>query len=219
MLNKKKLYIVGSVMAMALFGCQSGQGDVSDSLKELAATEVTEYEGKDLSSILDFRENSIKGPQYVDIDTYTLKLSGLVATETEYTYDQVLENTAYTKVVTLNCVEGWKVDILWQGVLLADLFAKVGVQNGVNTVIFHSYDGYTTSLPLQTILDKDIIMAYKMNGVVIPPERGFPFQLVAEDKMGYKWAKWITEIELSNDSSYKGYWESRGYSNEANVYN
>lgn len=213
------MLVFASIMALALFGCQSGQGDVSDSLKELAATEVTEYEGKDLSSILDFRENSIKGPQYVDIDTYTLKLSGLVATETEYTYDQVLENTAYTKVVTLNCVEGWKVDILWQGVLLADLFAKVGVQNGVNTVIFHSYDGYTTSLPLQTILDKDIIMAYKMNGVVIPPERGFPFQLVAEDKMGYKWAKWITEIELSNDSSYKGYWESRGYSNEANVYN
>lgn len=213
------MLVFASIMALALFGCQSGQGDVSDSLKELAATEVTEYEGKDLSSILDFRENSIKGPQYVDIDTYTLKLSGLVATETEYTYDQVLENTAYTKVVTLNCVEGWKVDILWQGVLLADLFAKVGVQNGVNTVIFHSYDGYTTSLPLQTILDKDIIMAYKMNGVVIPPERGFPFQLVAEDKMGYKWAKWITEIELSADSNYKGYWESRGYSNEANVYN
>lgn len=219
MLKNRRMLVFASIMALALFGCQSGQGDVSDSLKELAATEVTEYEGKDLSSILDFRENSIKGPQYVDIDTYTLKLSGLVATETEYTYDQVLENTAYTKVVTLNCVEGWKVDILWQGVLLADLFAKVGVQNGVNTVIFHSYDGYTTSLPLQTILDKDIIMAYKMNGVVIPPERGFPFQLVAEDKMGYKWAKWITEIELSNDSSYKGYWESRGYSNEANVYN
>jgi DMSO/TMAO reductase YedYZ molybdopterin-dependent catalytic subunit len=55
-------------------------------------------------------------------------------------------------------------------------------------------------------------MAYKMNGVDLPAERGFPFQLVAEDKWGYKWAKWITEIELSDDEGFRGYWESRGYS-------
>ncbi len=219
MFKKKGLFVLVAVMAVALGGCQSGNGDVSDSLKELAATEVTEYEGKDLSSMLDFRENSIKGPQYIEIDSYTLKISGLVNDPKDLTYDQVLEKTAYTKVVTLNCVEGWKVDILWEGVLLRDLFDDAGVNEEANTVIFHSYDGYTTSLPLATILEKNIILAYKMNGVVLPPERGFPFQLVAEDKLGYKWAKWITEIELSDDSSYKGYWEKRGYSNEANVYN
>jgi DMSO/TMAO reductase YedYZ molybdopterin-dependent catalytic subunit len=56
-----------------------------------------------------------------------------------------------------------------------------------------------------------------MNGVVIPPERGFPFQLVAESKYGYKWIKWITTIELSDNADYLGYWESRGYSNGATV--
>jgi len=60
-------------------------------------------------------------------------------------------------------------------------------------------------------------MAYKMNNVTIPEERGFPFQLVAEDKWGYKWIKWITEIELSDDPNYRGYLESRGYSNTGNV--
>ncbi len=202
-------------MALILAGCQSN--NVSDSLRELAATEVKEYQGKDLSSILDFRENSIAGPQYIDIESYTLAIKGLVESPREYTYDEVLEKPAYTKLVTLNCVEGWSVDILWQGVLLADLFEDVGVSEAANTVIFHSYDGYTTSLPLETILEKDIIMAYKMNDVVIPPERGYPFQLVAEDKLGYKWAKWITGIELSDDSDYKGYWEQRGYSNEADL--
>ena len=72
-------------------------------------------------------------------------------------------------------------------------------------------------MPLQTVLDREMIIAYKMNGVVLPPERGFPFQVVAEDKLGYKWAKWITEIELSDDPDYLGYWESRGYKNEADV--
>ena len=56
-----------------------------------------------------------------------------------------------------------------------------------------------------------------MNGLVLPPERGFPFQLVAESKFGYKWVKWITEIEVSDDAEYLGYWERRGYSNEADV--
>ena len=60
--------------------------------------------------------------------------------------------------------------------------------------------------------DNDILLAYAMNGVTIPPERGFPFQLVAEDKWGYKWIKWLEEIELSGDASYQGYWEQRGYS-------
>ena len=84
-------------------------------------------------------------------------------------------------------------------------------------VIFHAYDGYTTSLPIDYLLDHDIMMAYKMNDLVLPPERGAPFQLVAESKWGYKWIKWITEIEVSNDNDYEGYWESRGYSNDGDL--
>ena len=62
-----------------------------------------------------------------------------------------------------------------------------------------------------------ILLAYKMNGVVLPPERGVPFQLAAESKWGYKWIKWITRIEISDDADYEGYWESRGYSNDADL--
>jgi DMSO/TMAO reductase YedYZ molybdopterin-dependent catalytic subunit len=51
----------------------------------------------------------------------------------------------------------------------------------------------------------------------MPDERGFPFQVVAQSKFGYKWAKWIDRIELSSDTDFKGYWESRGYSNNADV--
>jgi DMSO/TMAO reductase YedYZ molybdopterin-dependent catalytic subunit len=93
----------------------------------------------------------------------------------------------------------------------------VNVLDRANTVIFYAYDGYSTSLPLDYILNNNIIMAYKLNNVTLPPERGFPFQLVAEDKWGYKWIKWITKIELSDDTSYEGFWESRGYSDEGDV--
>ena len=211
--------IVSSILIAAfsvgLLGCQP--------LSETAATplqgvEVREYQGADLSSINDFRENSIKGPQYVDIDSYQLQITGLVQNPANYTYDEAIDGyTHYEKVVTLNCVEGWSVNILWEGMQVKDILAKAGPLPEAKVVIFHAYDGYTTSFPIEYINDNPIIMAYKMNDIVIPPERGFPFQLVSEMKWGYKWIKWITQIELSNDINYKGYWEERGYSNEGNL--
>jgi DMSO/TMAO reductase YedYZ molybdopterin-dependent catalytic subunit len=136
----------------------------------------------------------------------------------EYTYDDVLSSfQKYKKIVTLHCVEGWSVKILWEGFLVKDLLQEAGIDNRTQVVIFRAYDGYSTSLPLDYLLSREILIAYKMNDVVLPPERGFPFQLVAESKYGYKWIKWITEIELSDNVNYTGYWESRGYPNNADI--
>jgi len=180
--------------------------------------EIREYEGQDLSSIGDFRENSIKGPQYINESTYHLTITGLVNKTVEHTYDDVINGfQKYQKVVTLHCVEGWSVKILWEGFLLKDLLNEAGIDPQAVVVIFYAYDGYSTSLPLDFLLNNDLIIAYKMNGLVLPPERGFPFQLVAESKYGYKWIKWITEIELSDNVNYKGFWESRGYPNDADL--
>ena len=185
---------------------------------DLGYSEIREYEGKDLSSIINFRPNSIKGPQQIDNQTYTLTLTGLVKNELELTYNDVLSNyQSYKKVVTLFCVEGWRVTILWEGIKLQDMLADAQVESEANTVIFRAYDGYSTSLPLDYIIDNNILMAYKMNNVTLPAERGYPFQLVAESKWGYKWIKWITSIELSDNPDYKGFWESRGYDNDADL--
>jgi DMSO/TMAO reductase YedYZ molybdopterin-dependent catalytic subunit len=201
---------------LGIAGCSTDQG--AQEPVPLEPVEIREYEGEQLSSINDFRENSIKGPQQVDIESYNLKISGLVSEPQTFTYDKVVgEYQSYEKVVTLDCVEGWSVKILWEGVLVRDLIMEAGPQPETKVVIFHAYDGYTTSLPIDYIIDNDILMAYKMNGVTLPPERGFPFELVAESKWGYKWIKWITEIELSSDLNYRGFWESRGYSNSADL--
>ena len=177
--------------------------------------EVREYEGQNLSSIGDFRENSIRGPQQIDNSTYRLKIMGLVNRTVEYTYDELVESFQnYQKVVTLHCVEGWSVRILWEGFLLEDLLEESKISPEAQVVIFRAYDGYSTSLQLDYLLENDILLGYKMNGLVLPAERGFPLQLVAESRYGYKWVKWITEIELSNDVDYRGYWESRGYPND-----
>jgi DMSO/TMAO reductase YedYZ molybdopterin-dependent catalytic subunit len=183
----------------------------------LDGVEIESYQGKDLSSINDFRENSIKGPQYIDIENYRLKVTGLVEEEKSYAYNEVIDRQTYSKVVTLNCVEGWSVTILWEGIILRNLLEDITPTPEANTIIFHAYDGYTTAFPIEYILGQDILMAHRMNNLTMVPERGFPFQLVAEDKWGYRWIKWITEIEFSDDEEYEGFWESRGYSNKGNL--
>ncbi len=191
----------------------------TDNITRLKSIELKDYQGERLSSIADLRENSIKGPQHIDISQYRLEVTGLVKNPIEFTYDQVInENNKYEKVVWLNCVEGWSANILWEGVLVRDVIDAASPLPDANTVIFYAYDGYSTSLPLDYFMNNDIMMAYKMNGVVLPVERGYPFQLVAESKWGYKWIKWITKIELSNDINYRGYWEQGGYSNSGDLH-
>jgi len=212
---KKHLPLI--LIIILLFTLTSLTGCYTEEL-ELDTVEIREYQGEKLNSINDFRENSIKGPQYIDQNNYTLTISGLI-NQTQYlTYEEILNTyTPYKKVIILDCVEGWRVRILWEGILLKDLIETIQPSSEANTVIFRAYDGYSTSLPLDYIIENDILMAYKMNNVTLPPERGFPFQLVAESKWGYKWIKWITEIEFSNDIDYRGFWEQRGYSNTANL--
>lgn len=206
--------ILAIAASLSVSGCGGSRGTgTGSSGNALAAVEVRQYKGEQLGSIADFRENSIKGPQTVDRTTYVLKVDGRVSTPASYRYADILsKETTYTKVVTLNCVEGWSVKVLWEGVLLSDLIDRARPASDAVTVVFHGVDGYTTSLPLDYVRQRNILLAYKMNGVEMPPERGFPFQVVAEDRWGYKWAKWVSEIELSNDPKYLGYWEQRGYS-------
>lgn len=203
-------------IAAALFVVACGESPQNEPI-ELEPSDVNEYEGEDLSSLDDFRENSIAGTQHVDLEEYRLEINGLVQEPLSLTYDEVIDRQHFSKVVTLYCVEGWDATILWEGVLIGDLIDQAGVGDEAVIAIFHAVDGYSSSLDLQFIRQNDILLAYKMNEVTLPPERGFPFQVVAEDKWGYKWVKWVNRIELSDDADYKGYWESRGYNNEGDL--
>jgi DMSO/TMAO reductase YedYZ molybdopterin-dependent catalytic subunit len=213
----KVLAVLPLALAMAACGSKPAAAQAAKEPIPLKPVEVRSYEGADLSSVNDFRENSIKGVQHVDPATYRLQVAGLVATPLSLTYDQVIARTLYKKVVTLHCVEGWDATILWEGVKVKDLLEAAGYDPKASTVIFTAYDGYTTSLPVSYLVGRDILLAYRMNGIPVPEARGFPFVLVAEDKWGYKWIKWVTKIEASSDTSFRGYWEQGGYSQDGSI--
>jgi|GEM_PF-2814558 len=187
--------------------------------------EVTQYENQALTPISTYigylkthPDTAIKGTQYIDQDTYKLAVTGLVNNAANYSYAEVVSLDSVLQFATLPCVEGWSVDLLWEGVPVTALLEHAGgISPDANTVIFYASDGYSSSLPLEYIKENNIMIAYKMNNVTLTPETGWPFFLVAKDQYGYKWVEWVTEINVSNDSNYRGYWESRGYPNNATV--
>ncbi len=179
-------------------------------------TEIREYQGERLSPFDRKYDNSIRGPQKLDIASYRLTVSGLVEKPLSLNYEQVLTLPRVKRVITLYCVEGWSERLLFEGVRLADLFAKSGIRSGAKTVIFRAADGYSSSLSYDDIRKNDAMLAFRINGRTLDERRGFPFQVVAGTKYGYKWVRWVTAIELA-DKPYSGYWEKRGYSNEADI--
>lgn len=179
--------------------------------------EATEFLGSKLTPISKQGNNSLHGTQHIDKASYALTIDGLVDNPLTLTYEDLLGFNQQSKLMPLNCVEGWSFTAKWTGPLLADLFAAAKVRPNALIAIFYTKDvpvGYS-SLDLSYINSKNIIIGMKLNDITIPDDRGFPFQVVAESKYGYKWAKWITRIEISDSTNFRGYWENAGYNNDA----
>ena len=182
--------------------------------------EATEFRGVPLTPINQQRNNALAGTQVINNETYRLAVDGLVDNPLSLNYSDLPAYPQVSVLADLVCVEGWRFTAKWTGPTLNSIFADAGVQPEAKIAIFYSADapvGYT-SLDLNYIRDNNITIALKDNDITLPPNRGFPFQVVAEGKWGYKWAKWVTRIELSADTSFRGYWESRGYPNDASIY-
>jgi len=90
-------------------------------------------------------------------------------------------------------------------------------EDTVKFVSFECADGYTTSLSLEELLGDNILLAYKLDGKYLEEGIGTPLRLVVPDKYAYKSAMWITRINFTSRKEI-GYWESRGYSDAADVW-
>ncbi|HEY4695950.1 MAG TPA: molybdopterin-dependent oxidoreductase [Candidatus Hydromicrobium sp.] len=194
-------------------------GGVPESIAPEEEVEATEFQGSRLTPIKDQRNNALAGTQVIDRDTYVLTVDGLVDNPLTLTYAELLEYPQESWLMLLNCVEGWDFRAKWTGPQLNSIFNDAGVQSEAKIVIFYTADvpeGYS-SLDLDYIRDNNILIALKLNDITLPTDRGFPFQVVAKEKFGYKWAKWVTRIELSSDTSFRGYWEKAGYNNNADI--
>ena len=182
-----------------------------------AEVEATEFQGVKLTPIKDQGNNALSGTKFLDRDAYTLTVDGLVENPLTLTYADLLAYPGESWLLNFNCVEGWGFTAKMTGPQLNSIFKDAKVKPEAKIAIFYTADvpeGYT-SLDLNYIRDNNILLALKLNDLTLSPERGFPFQVAAKSKFGYKWAKWVVRVELSSDINFRGYWESAGYSNNA----
>jgi DMSO/TMAO reductase YedYZ molybdopterin-dependent catalytic subunit len=158
----------------------------------------------------------------VDPKTWQLTVAGLVERPRTYTYDEIRELPVAEQLLTLQCISngvGGELigNALWRGVWLADLLADAGVKPDAVDVVLTSADDYTDSIPLEKALQMGTMVAYEMNGVILPEKHGFPARLIVPDIYGMKNAKWLTKIELVG-YDFKGYWQNRGWNDTAQMH-
>jgi DMSO/TMAO reductase YedYZ molybdopterin-dependent catalytic subunit len=189
------------------------------SIPPAGETEATEFMGVKLTPINEQNNNALAGTKIIERETYRLVVDGLVDNPLSLNYTDLLVYPQVSKLMDLDCVEGWSFTAKWSGPALNSIFNDAKVKPEARIVIFHTADvpGGYSSLELSYIRENNIIIALKLNDVTLPADRGFPLQVIAESKFGYKWAKWVTRIELSSDTDFRGYWESRGYNNDADI--
>jgi DMSO/TMAO reductase YedYZ molybdopterin-dependent catalytic subunit len=163
--------------------------------------------------------------QNPDLGRWRLEIGGNVARPLALTYDDLLRRPAIHRIVTLQCVENpvggdSMSNAIWTGIPLKDLLDQAGPRPGIRDVVFYGADGYTESIPFDRVRSApegaEVLLAYRMNGVSLPPEHGYPLRAVVPGIYGMKSAKWLSRIELV-DEEFLGYWQQRGWSDEGRV--
>lgn len=167
-----------------------------------------------ITPVENFFEISISNPPHVDTNSWSLRVEGLIDNPMTWSYEKFIELPNITEIATLQCVEGPSATGRWKGVQLRKLMDEVGLKPNAKELVFYAADGFSSSLPLEDALREDVILAYEVNGVALPTEIGYPLRLVAPNKLGYKWVMWIERIEVI-DYDYQGYWETRGWDDDA----
>jgi sulfoxide reductase catalytic subunit YedY len=149
-------------------------------------------------------------------DNWQFVISGLVDKPISWNWEQFMQLKRKVQVSDFHCVTGWSVyRLTWEGIPLSEMLAMAGVKSTARYAKMYSGDKvYTDCLSLEQVKMEDIMVAVMMDGKPIPNKLGGPVRLVVPQMYAYKSVKWLQAIELI-DEEHIGYWEVRGYDNDA----
>ena len=160
----------------------------------------------------------------VDIQSWSLKITGMVGRPYEVSYFDILDMRMVERYVTLSCVSNQVGGDLvgnakWLGVPLSEILDRAGVQEGADQLVGISVDGFTVGFPTEAAYDgREALVAVGMNDEPLPIEHGFPVRLVVAGLYGYVSAtKWLSEINLTGWDDFDAYWIPRGWAKEAPI--
>lgn len=218
MMSKLNIRLSLALFVIALLsGCSTDRGKNEQTTGMTNFKNMVMPDGKKLLSVEDGPVRDIMDEPAVDLDTFKLEITGLVDSSYFLTWDKIEDFPAYdTDTILMYCVEGWEVWGRWKGILVKDLLNRAGVDPAGKYVLFVSPGNYTTSLSISYLIKYNAILAYSVNGRTLRNSNGFPLRLIAFGKLGYKWAKTVTRLEVT-DASQTGFWEGFGYPDKADV--
>jgi DMSO/TMAO reductase YedYZ molybdopterin-dependent catalytic subunit len=160
-----------------------------------------------------------------DINTWRLRVFGMVDRELTFTYDELVARPLFERYVTIACVSnevGGNLvgNALWRGVRLKELLAEAGTDPAATQIVGRSVDGFTVGFPTGYALadDREPMVAVGMNGQPLPVDHGFPARLIVPGLFGYVSAtKWLAEIELTTWEAFDAYWIPLGWAKEGPI--
>jgi DMSO/TMAO reductase YedYZ molybdopterin-dependent catalytic subunit len=182
------------------------QGKVFDPNKlapEYASAEVTPESG--------FRVNNYDTDQPdIDMESWTLTVDGLVARPGEYTLAQIVALPKRVMNTRHCCVEGWSMIPQWGGTPLRNFLELAGADRSAKYLKVECTDEYFTSYDMPSVLHAQSLLCYEAYGKPLSLEHGAPARIVMPTKLGYKSAKWLVRMTVTNEKP-GGYWEDDGY--------
>jgi DMSO/TMAO reductase YedYZ molybdopterin-dependent catalytic subunit len=213
-----------------LLGSAEGLNNSAQHLFTSRKSMAQEFTEADLSP--SFRSNGTSEPdsdEYAtladkDFADWALKVDGLVEKSMQFTLAELRAMPSRTQITRHDCVEGWSAIGKWTGVPLHQILEQVNPQTKAKYVVFYCADPmeedgtkpYYESIDMEDAYHPQTILAYELNGEVLPIANGAPIRLRVERQLGYKQAKYIMRIALVE--SFKdiaggkgGYWEDEGY--------
>jgi DMSO/TMAO reductase YedYZ molybdopterin-dependent catalytic subunit len=167
------------------------------------------------TSVTDFPVLDMGVRPSIDRATWTLRLYGLVGNEVTLDWNAFMALPQTEVAADMHCVTRWsQLDMNWRGVLARELVMLAEPIAAAQFVTLHGFDGYTTNLPVEALLDDDVLIAHRVFGEPLSMEHGWPARLVVPKRYAWKGAKWISAIEF-HEKDRPGFWEVRGYHNDA----
>lgn len=146
----------------------------------------------------------------VDGATWTLELAGRIENKQSWTAQQIYQLPEQELIIRHICVEGWDYIGQWSGPNLRAFLERVGADLTAKYVYFICADDYTESIDMATALHPQTILATKYAGDIIADPFGYPLRLRTSTKLGYKNAKWIKAIEVTNEFR-ETFWSKQGF--------
>lgn len=148
-----------------------------------------------------------------DLDNWKLIVEGMVARPGEYTMEQIRALPKQVQNVKHICIEGWDVIGNFGGARLSDFLRLVGADPAARFVEVACLDDYFTSYDLASCVHPQTLLCYEMYGQPLTAAHGAPLRIHMPVKLGYKSAKYIYTMRISNVLSKEtGFWEDQGYS-------